>query len=511
MDKILIGGICIKFSSIQEVRNQIPKTIHNFIDNKYSNVLILAPPPGTGKTYHTAKTITELYMNFAFLGAIHDSLEENISKPYNIMHLEGRSRLCTNEYHEIYSKNNVADSSYTCFICENKGICEYKQRLREFIDMPQPFVGVYQHFGIFHDILNKHYNLTVFDENFLDSMNLHNYYTNSDFITTERLVKKLDNEVIIKDDILNLLHELKSFSYTGKDLNIPKIFLNYSENEDIIEKFKWSYKRLIVDRIHDNQRVFPDIMSGILNYFNMDTDKKMITKKIINTKNFQQTYVEFNAYNFKLLDNFNRKMIILDATTPKQIYRNILNDKKISFYKPYVKSITNTYQLINSSYSMKMLSKQPIKNRIFKLCRNICNFHENEKVFIIIRKKFYKELKDYLKNAKNVILGWYGGVRGSNKFKEADIGVLVGAPYPNPEALKNKSILLKTNEEIVKGMECNEEMLQSAHRIRPLIKDKTWLYILSNEETGFLCNNMNKITLSKLEKKLRLKNEVKIN
>jgi hypothetical protein len=154
---------------------------------------------------------------------------------------------------------------------------------------------------------------------------------------------------------------------------------------------------------------------------------------------------------------------------------------------------------------MSWLKKKPIRKRLFEIVRRICLRHYDEEVFICVRKRYQPHLEKYLDGITNANIAHYGGLRGANAFVKANVAVLIGAPFPNPDVLAVKSKVMGVNDRDIFQMECNEEMLQTAHRIRPLLKDETWVYFLSNVDTGYKCTDFNSLPITKYEKMVESK------
>ena len=54
-------------------------------------------PPGSGKTRNTVETYLKKNVQFIYVARTHQTVEDNISDKYGILHLEGKNRLCENK------------------------------------------------------------------------------------------------------------------------------------------------------------------------------------------------------------------------------------------------------------------------------------------------------------------------------------------------------------------------------------------------------------------------------
>jgi len=185
-------------------------------------------------------------------------------------------------------------------------------------------------------------------------------------------------------------------------------------------------------------------------------------------------------------------MIILDATTPPEIYDK-LTDKAVDYVSSDIYPDVNVYQLTTAKYCMSTLDSRDEKNQyktrnmLFHFVEGICRKHAGEKVLVVCRKKYEKLLKEYLSEERidNFATNHYGGLRGSNEYMDYDVCVLMGGCYHNKTALERDSIVMGISKEELEELYQKNEMIQCLHRIRPILRGgKTW-YILSNEELEF--------------------------
>lgn len=481
--------------TVDYLHKQIKYDIENFMEGE-EDALIVQYPPGGGKTTNTVRVLLNLQVMFGFFGSKHDSLENNVSKPHGLPHLEGKARMCENPYREAFEEYGLLASKYTCATCVRHKYCDYKHIQNEFFHNPQSFVAVHHHYPNLSDFMvEKNFDLVVFDENFLEAMYVGGTYSLEDLYSNSELLKKLEYSKE-RQWVLDYINSLIVFTYTNT-LDTPRI-----TKELELEKFKEEYATFLIKRLYDRKWIYKNIVGNLIDFATLNNPKEVLKKTIQEGKR-KIHCIELAQYDFSKL-NVETKTIILDATTPPTIYENILKpfDRSVFTVHPQVMAKSHAYQLSTHTYPMSFLKKTKIKDRLFKLTKSICERHSNEDVFICIRKRFKGQLEQYLEGTPNANVAHYGGLRGANEFQKANVGVLVGTPYPNPDVVEVKSQVMGVSEEDIFKMDCNEEMLQTIHRIRPLLKDESWIYILSSLDTGYYCSDYNKLPITGLEKML---------
>lgn len=483
--------------NLNNARQQMKEATIDYLKTAGSeSVLQNSYNAGVGKTTITMELINDMELLYCYLTSKHREAIDNVAKPYSLLHLEGKNKLCQLKNKEFFQKANLFNSKYLCNVCPNFRVCEYQELLRYFINNPQSFSGVHHHFNVFNEFIDSHYEIVILDENFIDSMHFNIDLSIGEINATLQQIETMEN-LNRKHRIEQLLNSIKEYFYIG-EFNIPKFFTK-EENIHKFENIGNSYKSKLIDKYNENEKIYPDILSPILHYFSLGNNKSY--KRYLTYD--KRTIIRFQGYNFDNIKLTKMPFIILDATTPKEIYYNIMPTKNIRNITSNIYANTRTFQVISNNYSMNMLQHENIQKRLFNDVRKICLKHKNEKIFVSIRKKFVNNLKAYLYDLKNVNVAWYGGTRGENIYQECNVAILIGTPFPRPDVIEEKSDLLKSDKNIVEYMDCNNEMLQTIFRIRPLQKLKTHLYILSKIDTGFLTLNMNKVTLPELENHLK--------
>jgi hypothetical protein len=471
------------------LREDIKNKVKEFIMGRRYDVYILQYPPGCGKTTTTIMTLLELKAQFAYFGAKHSSIAENVAEKFGILHIQGKGRLCTNLIREKFEKYNVIQSSYTCEDCRKRGFCEYKRLMSDFYAYPCTFAGAHQHYLGMKDFMEKKpFSVAVFDENFLEAMSVGHNFGLEIMQKSIKLLRMMPSDSA-RNFMIRMFSDLVEYLYT-EELTLPDI-----KKPKKLQNFRKKYQKFIVQRILDKQWVVEDVVSPLIDYLILRN------KKIVNRKNVGGHWeVEMLQYDFSKL-NTRTPIIILDATTPDDIYRNILEPfgLRVKTIKPEVTVDSHAYQLTHNTYPMKYLKKEPVRNRLFEITKNICKKHEDKEVFICIRKRFEKFLEDYLDGVENANIAHYGGIRGANVFEKADVAVLIGTPIPNPDIVTMKSRIMGVKKDSLFEMECNHEMLQTIHRIRPLLKKETKVYILSKMETGYDATEHDWIPITKME------------
>lgn len=486
-------------TKIAELRAEIPKDIDNFL-NKNPDVLVLRYQPGVGKTTNTIKYLDDLGIVFGFFGAKHSTLEENISKPYGFLHLEGKSRKCENPKKEEFEHYQLLDSSAVCANCEKRQFCEYHRIQDELYQQPQSFVAVHQHYTNLKGFMEEiGFQLIVFDENFLDSLEVGGTFTIEDLYQTEKLVLMMQ-ETVERNFILDAIRNLILFVYTG-EFDVP----NPGRLE--LEKFAIEYQNHLVARIYEGKWAHKNIISDLASFL-IVTNEKVVLRKVVYEGKRKTHVVDLVQYDFSSL-NTPIPILILDATTPADIYKKIMKQRKVKVVEPGAEATSHCYQLTSHSYPMTYLKRDTVRKELFGVVRDICEKHTDREIFIVIRKRFKKYLEAALEGVKNAHIAHYGGLRGANTFVNADVAILVGTPFPNPDIVDLKAQVMGVTPDSVFEMECNQEMLQTIHRIRPLLKDETWVYLLSNIDTHYECNDMKKLTLTHLKRMFKNQNKRK--
>jgi hypothetical protein len=478
--------------SIRILREDLRRRLRQFLNSRSADVLVVQYPPGSGKTYGVVEELIQQEVVFGFFGAVHETLEENISRVYSMNHLYGKQQLCQNPLKEKLTDMGLLSCSYACQLCrsDSKQGCEWRAHVHEFHQQPGTFVAVHHHFNLLQDFMEKNsFDLAVIDENFLDAMVVELKLEQEDLQYTKLLIQEHMPPSKEKDYTIDVIHRM-IMRFFGQKLIIPKPM-------DLeLKVFAKDYQNKLVSLLDRKQWIHRDIVSKLLEFIVLSQHNKARVHFVRKTKG--RSYIEMKLYDFSKLD-INMPLIILDATTPVDVYKKILKDRVVESIKPEVEVESHVYQLNTFRFSMQELSDKRLRRRAFELIRGICQKHNDEQVFIAIRKKYKNLLWEHLKGIPNANIAHYGGLRGANAFKEANVAVLVGAPIPNPDIVEQKSQLLGVPKNEIEEMDCNQEMLQTIHRIRPLLKPTSWVYILTKDETGYLCNDHHDLPITQLE------------
>lgn len=463
------------------------------------DVLVLKYQPGIGKTYNTIKTLMKEEFLLGWFGGSHRNVAENITDKYNLLHLKGKRKECQNPFKEDYINYNLLSNSHVCKTCDFNEHCEYKNKIRNFFEFPESFGAVHHHFPIFSDMINETpYDVIVFDENFLEALFIGGTLTVEDLYRTLEMLEIMPDS-IDRNFMIEFVTMLLSMGLGGKyeEMEVP-------ENCNL-EEFDKAYQEFLITRLNDHQPIYYNRLTMMIKHLTLD-NKKIVNKRKLLEKNSSQFVVELAQYDFDSLD-INQKMIILDATTPEKLYEDIFEkfDKTIKVIEPEIIIEGHMRQLNTHAYPMSVLRHKNVRKRLFKITKDIAKVHEDKNVFVCIRKKFRNELEEYTIDSNNVIVAHYGGLRGINEYKNCDVAVLIGGPFPNPDTVKMKAYLMGVHEEYITRMELNEEMLQTIHRIRPIstTKKDTWVYVLSAVDTGYKCTDNEFIPITTLEKEIK--------
>lgn len=491
----------VRFSSkdtLNLLRKDIRDNVENFVEEDDRDVLLMQYQPGIGKTTGVVSTIMDNNYTMAFFGPDHASVEKNVIAPYDLDHLKGKNQLCQNPRKAELVSLGLLENAYTCAKCEFEGVCEYKKMQYEFYPEPKSFGAVHAHIPYLTSFVEEnYYQLIVIDENFLGSMFHGGEFTNRRIYKNLELLYEMDRSDE-RDYIIRFFKDLNTLLLTG-DFELENM-----QGYDL-KTFGEEYHRFLLDRLYDRKKVYYNDVQTVVDFLSSGREI-VVDRRIVDTGFRKIFYADLYRYDFTPLD-VTQQIIILDATTPKEIYEGIFKPfgKEIVVHKPKIKARSRLYQLTTHSYPMKYLNNKHIRKRLFNICKGITKKYKDEKVFFCIRKKFKKELEEYLSGSNNALVAHYGGVRGLNDYLDANVAVLIGAPFPNPDIVKLKSRAMKVKQEYITQMECNEEMLQTIHRIRPLLKDASDVFILSNVDSGYEAEEIKEIPITQLEDLLEVR------
>lgn len=488
------AGVVGSTNTLDILRKQIKEDVVEFVENMGS-VLVLQPPPGVGKTTGTVNALDGENISFGWFGPDHNSVEENVSRPLDLLHLEGKNRICQHEEKEALSELGLLESSYVCSQCEYNGYCDYKLMQQEFFAAPQSFAAVHQHIPHLTKFVEKNYfEVMVIDENFLDSMFLGGTFTSKRIHHNLNMLYKAPY-TDERDYMIRYLKKLNSMLF-DKDFEVEE----WKEYD--LKAFKGEYEEFMVERLFNRKSTYYNDISWLIDFITTKNDK-IVRRREVQTGYRSIFYADLYQYDFSPL-NINTPQIILDATTPVEIYQQVYDQvsKQVLYSKPEIKADSTAFQLTTHAFPMKYLKRSNVQERLFNICKDVCRTHQDKKIFLCIRKAFRRNLEDWLRDYGNTVIAHYGGIRGANTYMEADVAVLIGAPFPNPDVVKMKSQAMKVKADYIQQMECNQEMNQTLHRIRPLLKEGTFIYILSNVDTDFKAKNFKKVALTELERLL---------
>lgn len=478
------------------LREDIATNVRSFLEEDIGDILLMQYQPGIGKTTGVVRTLVEDNYPFGFFGADHASVQSNVVEIYeDIKHLEGKNRKCQNPRKRQLVELGLLESSYTCALCEHEGFCDYKEMQYDFFIEPFTFAGVHAHIPHLASFVEENYfDAMVIDENFFDSMFLGGTMTIREINNNLEMLYEMESSDE-RDYMVRFLKDLSTLLISG-EMEREK-----TDGYDL-KAFSKEYHKFMLDRLYDRKKTYFNDIQWLVDFL-ITNNNKLITRRVVENQFRKRYFVDLYQYDFSPL-NITRPIIILDATTPKEIYEEIFEPfkKRIITHKPKVVAHSKLYQLTTHSYPMKFLNREMIRDRLFSICENIVKRYNQEKVFFCIRKKFRPFLEQYLVNYDNSFVAHYGGVRGANDYLEADIAVLIGAPFPNPDIVKMKSQAMGVHQEFIHQMECNEEMLQTIHRIRPLLKDETEVFILSNIDSGYEAEEVHHVPITVMEEML---------
>jgi len=470
--------------------------IKKYMEENDPNIILqLRMLPGVGKTFTTLKYFTDRIdqYNFIYLSSMHSIIENNLKlimgENYDdIIHLRGRGKLCINkEYRKL--ENYGVNISSLCNDCPYKDNCEYYKILYDVNREVQSWVGVYEHLITqvpkYYEDYGNEIDVIILDECFLSRI------CQTKLINLETLdyTKRVTNEVRGRNKTKNKLQiwieELQKGFGTGKfNFDVLKTI----KIED--KKFKKSYNQAMIEhwRSTPKREIYRNIIPDIFFLSQHLRDDDDYNNSLI-YRDFKNIY--FNIFRKDVL-NLPIKTIILDATTPPEIYDE-LTGKAVYPIDSEIYPDVNVYQFTTAKYCMSTLNRRdkngnyPAREKLFHYTEGICRKHADEKVLIVCRKKYEKSLQDHLEaeGLDNFATNHYDGLRGSNQYMDYGVCVLMGGAYRNKDDLERSATLMEISKEDLEKQVTKNEMVQCLHRIRPILKrGKTW-YILSNEELKF--------------------------
>jgi hypothetical protein len=522
--------------SLEKIRTEMYEKTLEYLEepNPPSSYFLNNSFPGSGKSYLTCKALDDCDSVFIYLVNEHDVGSEQMETNkvlFNLTQIKSRYKLCKHETYKNLSEKGINIKRF-CPTCEYIGACEYYHRMIEIWKERQSWIGVHHHLpGLVNNYIDKkHPDALVIDEYFLNGIwkNLKIFY--GTLISNITLVSKMEDT----NERTFILDVLREFSITFKTnrLNIDfiheriyKYFRRYGTPFDL-ELFYNEFEERLSNMYFNTGKIFVNIVTRVCKmlyylYRHHKTVKDptyldLMSNVILYIKGDEKQYIDISYVDLGLLD-LNCKIIILDATTPKEFYEHIFKKQIYSLQNSMVVN-SKIYQVTSAKYCMSTLDneKSDIYKRLKNIVRDIANKHKTN-VLVVSRKKYEKDIL-FLNpniNTKNdweklkrkeitpeyIYTGHYP-LFGSNKYEKFNVCVLFGTPEPQRDMLKRRANLLDIDCKILYYLEREAYMLQSLHRIRCNIKEEpTYIYILSSVDLDL--KNANKLSIGKLERLIR--------
>jgi len=392
-----------------------------------------------------------------------------------------------------YSTRNFCE---TCSLYPDR--CEYYIRVNFIWERGCSWCGVHSHLdNTLLPYLNTHkstIDAVVIDECFIQSLEGEKYLTASAIDKTLEVSKLFSGDyATLSSKLLTELQKATKYEFVNYE-NLYSIMMNRTKEKErkcFSDQFETYMLGKYVKSNYDYKVLFPNIVEDIISVFSGFEEKRKVVKsksKLIDYLSHSLS-VEKIKYgyavrkvNYKCSVDIPSKVILLDATTPSNIYSKLFNGRDILSYTKQIKLNTKMYQISDGSYPIETLKDEKSRNRLIETCLNVCNKHSDKKVLIISRMAFEKPITKYLEanGAKNFSVEHYNSLRGTNDYVSYDVCILFGAPFPMPVKLKEESYWFGIEQESLRELYRESEMIQAFNRIRPILKNDTFIYILTN-------------------------------
>ena len=558
--------------SIDDVRAGMREDVLTYLRNPGNDILFLKMTPGSGKSITTLKTLIEEAFDFIYLCQTHRAGKGNIREIYkmtgtSLLQLESRRLLCRNEnYKRLERDFGISLKSLCLHTCEDRQICPYYEIMTKVMESPQSWSGVHHHVHYFvQSYLEKYEDLidcVILDENFISSIFESFNITYGQMQRTLIVMNEMGESPewrFIRRFISAIMQPIAGVSDRFMDFNTLKELIREYGNHNTFDfkDFNDEYNEILLRLfLEEKKKPFRNIVRPISELakdtFIHDYGVNYLRSCISFREYKGQGYGEFSRFRTESINDINIPIIILDATTTPDIYRSLLRKDILLKEKDIAMPNAWVFQLTQGLYSMETLREGSRKYGfhwdmsqkaydLMEIVGEILKFHKKDKVLIMSRMgkmlpKSRQEGMEYpnlfkakiferltIMGFRNFKLEHYGGIRGTNDYigDEYKAVILFGTPIPNPRANRKRAKLLRfvsirrrpidTIEEILRYNETEGEMIQSLHRIRPILKEKTYVYILTKQPLEEIekipGNRVIKGNLTKLKKIIRRKGD----
>ena len=515
---------------ITTLRNMMKNAVTDYLnDPSLSNILFLHTFPGSGKTYTTVNTLIDDGFIFVYSAPTHKLGEESVARPYDILQMKSRRHFCTNANLVELSRLGINSSLVCDTFCNEKDVCEYYLRIRELFSFPQSWVGVHHHLNnLVPSYLREHNDCNdcvVIDEEFLQSLYV-NFTIGQRLLSwTVGFLNRVD-ECPESELVLWILKELVFAIQTGRsrDIDYDQIksdIIDYGDRFRFrdMDEFLNIVDRELIGMFLKGKRIYRNIIRPLFemakDYYH-NREKPGYLESMINliySKRTDRFLIFFHRYDLNSVRFDTQKIIVLDATTPVEIYERVFNRPIQTIQYGSVDS-AKTYQFsgfpTRNRYPMSSLVRFREEgntytgafHRLLNITRGIVKKHKNDNILIVSRKKhniketIYDELvndghscqivdlKTPWDETSRVAVGHFGGLRGQNDFQNFNVAVIFGAPFPHPDYVRRQSVLLGIGEERLTELNREMEIVQDLYRIRPHGKDDPHFYVLTSVDIG---------------------------
>ena len=196
-----------------------------------------------------------------------------------------------------------------------------------------------------------------------------------------------------------------------------------------------------------------------------------------------------------------KDLVVVDASLTLDEARQLFPEREWSVIDPYVEmpATVEIFQYPDQAWGKQRLQDERARQQALEAIGKMVERHPGESIALITHKGFTGDVK---RRFPQLIVGHFFGQRGSNVFKDCDVEIVFGTPYPNPDELQQLAEALYWDDKPVlrqvflekrtfetsgqaprqvavrcyadprlrelQRSKCEEELLQSIYRIRPL-------------------------------------------
>ena len=429
------------------------------IENDRLPRLALRVTMGAGKTRQTIKHLKD-YLKTSYANNIeiyvprHEIANEyveylNGDEPVNarLIHIYGRGgkeennilALCKRyQYVRQLEIAGISIFQNACYasqedMCEHFNTCEYINQFRvgdEFEQM-QNTIRIFQHTSLSlpRNRLEQLPDIVIIDEAFLNTC-LKKEEINPELIRTEFNhpdYPKLGNQIV------DSFHEGKSTLTTLKKIGITHAIiaeLNFERLRPNIE-FNSSSKHQI--RLRSS-----------IEYDNLNKMQQILLEEIRLDGRDNVTRLLYDDFNKKIVITFfnepripdTASLLLLDATADEVLLKKAIGDidfKRIDIEQKAV--VTQVFDRTGSKHSWDKGGQDV--NNLVTILNEWSSF--GEKVLCVSHKTLAQKLSDNSKLSKEVILSYFGNIRGSNSAKDCTVIFITGRNAPPPSEVDIKA------------------------------------------------------------------------